>query len=42
MGWGLDGYAYVDESTGICNFAMYPVLINEPATPPVSCGPDDF
>jgi hypothetical protein len=27
--WGAGGYAYVSESTGICNYAMYPILLYE-------------
>lgn len=25
-GWGIGGYAYVDSSSGICNWGSYPVV----------------
>lgn len=31
--WGNVGYGFVGESTGICNYAMYPVLNQEVGTP---------
>jgi C1A family cysteine protease len=24
--WGIKGYAYVDNTVGVCNYAMYPIL----------------
>lgn len=37
-GWGNQGYGFIDQSVGVCNYAMYPILPNEgkPATP---CSP---
>lgn len=35
--WGNNGYAYVDNSSGICNFAMYPQLVTEAVTPQNCC-----
>lgn len=26
--WGKKGYGYISSSTGLCNFAMYPILYN--------------
>lgn len=31
--WGRYGYGFVDETTGICDYGMYPILLNEPTTP---------
>lgn len=25
--WGLHGYGYVDENTGVCHNAIYPMLV---------------
>lgn len=27
--WGQHGLAYVDASAGVCNFAIYPILMSE-------------
>lgn len=35
--WGDKGYGYVGNSTGICNYAMYPELITEEGTPTSCC-----
>lgn len=38
--WGMLGYGYVSESTGVCNYAMYPILVNDRASeilPPKGC-----
>lgn len=26
--WGMSGYAYIDQTTGVCDYAMYPVTGN--------------
>jgi cathepsin H len=31
--WGLLGYAYVSNTTGVCSFAYYPVLHEEKGAP---------
>lgn len=35
--WGNKGYGFVDSSTGVCNYAMYPILVNESGTPKSCC-----